>query len=195
MDQVKNSYAWKEAIDLSLELIRICEAFSVGDQNVLLGHLKQAVVEIPASVAADIKYSRGANLEPVVKLATELDLVHRVYPAVDTGAAPEMAQKLLARMESVSFHEQMTSSQPVEKQSAVQKVDIKQAPVEPEVVEVEEVSDSEIEPDTVDEPVELLEPVTEPTEPPEAEPTAEVPVKTVATKAEPRLIQINTDNA
>ncbi len=192
MDQVKNSYAWKEAIELSLDLIRICEEFSDGDHNVLLGHLKNAVVDIPASVASDIKYSRGANLEPVIKLATELELVHRVYPAVDTGSAPEKVKSLLARMESNDFHEQIpTKPEPAPKPEE-EPVEVKEAP---------KVEDAEEE--HTEEPVEATEPTAN--EEPQPEPEKEADQEENHEKhnepqeeeqaSSPRLIQVNTDNS
>ena len=192
MDQAKNSYAWEEAIELSLDLIRICEEFSDGDHNVLLGHLKNAVVDIPASVASDIKYSRGANLEPVIKLATELELVHRVYPAVDTGSAPEKVKSLLARMESNDFHEQIpTKPEPAPKPEE-EPVEVKEAP---------KVEDAEEE--HTEEPVEATEPTAN--EEPQPEPEKEADQEENHEKhnepqeeeqaSSPRLIQVNTDNS
>lgn len=185
MDQVKNSYAWKEAIELSLDLIRICEEFSDGDHNVLLGHLKNAVVDIPASIAADIKYSRGANLEPVIKLATELELVHRVYPAVDTGGAPEKVQKLLARMESNNFHEQIPQKAevaPIPEEEPIQIKEnpkVEEAPEEPavELPQTDPVEEEDSHPEEVKSE--------EHNETREEEPQA----------TSPRLIQVNTDNS
>lgn len=182
MEQVKNSYAWKEAIELSLDLIRICEEFSDGDHNVILGHLKNAVVDIPASIASDIKYSRGANLEPVIKLATELELVHRVYPAVDTGGAPDKVQKLLARMESNNFHELTPAEPDLAPEPEEKPVEIKEQP------KVEEPKVEELEPEVAEEPT-----VEEPTVENESE---EDPAhKTDEQQASPRLIQVNTDNS
>lgn len=179
MEQVKNSYAWKEAIELSLDLIRICEEFSDGDHNVLLGHLKNAVVDIPASIASDIKYSRGANLEPVIKLATELELVHRVYPAVDTAGTPEKVQKLLARMESNNFHEQIPVAPESAPEPEEKPVEIKEQPK----VEEAQVDDKEQEPVSA----------TEPTQEKEAE--EDSTPENDDSQAAPRLIQVNTDNS
>ncbi len=191
MDQVKNSYAWKEAIELSLDLIRICEEFSDGDHNVLLGHLKNAVVDIPASIASDIKYSRGANLEPVVKLATELELVHRVYPAVDTGSAPEKAQKLLERMESNNFHEQIPAEPQAEPEPEEKPVEIKEQPKAEEPDEHEQAPQLETEETEPD--VEPESDTTEETEPASAEGSEEV--EKPEESSAPRMIQVNTDNS
>lgn len=106
MEDVTKVYAWQEAMELSKELIRICEEFSDGEKNVLAWHIRQAVVEIPASIAADIELGRkDPTLEPVIRLATELELVHRIYPAIDTDGAPEKLKALVERMKSDAYLE------------------------------------------------------------------------------------------
>lgn len=134
MEDVKKTYAWQEAMELSRELIRLCEEFSDGDRNVLVGHLRQAVVDIPATVAADIKVGRSATMEPAIRLATELELVHRVYPAIETGSVPQKLEALIQRMESVNFVER-----------------------EPEPIEESAIEESETEAEA---PAEVAEPVT-----------------------------------
>lgn len=105
MQDIKKFYSWQEAIELSKVLVRICEEFSDADRNVLVQHLRQAVVEIPATVAADILLGRAATKEPAIRLATELELVHRIYPAIETGQAPQKLEALMARMDSPNFTE------------------------------------------------------------------------------------------
>lgn len=107
MEHVTTTYAWQEAMELANELNRLCEEFSDGDRNVLVGHLRQSVVDIPATVAADIMLARPASIEPVIRLATELELVHKIYPAIETGSAPQKTEALLARMRSVNYTERV----------------------------------------------------------------------------------------
>jgi hypothetical protein len=105
VDDVRKSYAWQEAMALAVELVRVCEEFSDANNNVLVGHLRQAVVDIPSTIAADLKFGRNASMDPVIKLGTELELVHRIYPAIDTGEAPNMLARLIERMSSERFAE------------------------------------------------------------------------------------------
>jgi hypothetical protein len=105
MNDVKKAYAWQEAIGLSKQLIAVCEEFSDAATNVLVWHLRQAVVDIPAAVAEDLQANRKANLQPVVKLATALELVRRIYPGIETGDAEERLEKLWQRLSSSSFSE------------------------------------------------------------------------------------------
>jgi len=105
MQDIKKAYAWQDALNLSKRLVQICEEFSDADTNVLVWHLRQAVVEIPATIAADLQANRGATMEPVVKLVAELELVHKIYPAIETGDADEQLQRLTERMQSDRFGE------------------------------------------------------------------------------------------
>lgn len=105
MENIKNAYVWQEAIELSQKLVEVCEAFSNPDANVLVWHLRQAVVEVPATIAADLQAERGATMEPVVRLAVELELVRKVYPAIDTSGVEEQLVTLMTRMRSEAFTE------------------------------------------------------------------------------------------
>ena len=104
MEDVQKAFAWQEAMDLALELVEVCEEFSNND-DVLVKHLRQAVVDVPATMATDLKYGRMATMEPVIRLSTELELVHRIYPSIDTGNVPENLNKLIERMSSDRFNE------------------------------------------------------------------------------------------
>ena len=105
LEEVKKAYAWQDAIELSKCLVSMCEEFSDAETNVVVWHLRQAVVDIPAAVAADLKAGRSATMEPLVKLATELELVDRIYPAIDISDAEERLQILMNRMESDTYLE------------------------------------------------------------------------------------------
>lgn len=105
MDDIKKAYAWQEAIDLSKQLVTVCEEFSDADTNVLVWHLRQAVVDIPSEIAANLQTGKKADLEAMVKLATVLELVQRVYPAIETGDVEARFEKLWQRLSSGAFAE------------------------------------------------------------------------------------------
>ncbi|HUC87179.1 MAG TPA: hypothetical protein VMR75_02540 [Candidatus Saccharimonadales bacterium] len=105
MDDIKKAYAWREALELSKRLVQICEEFSDVDTNVLVWHLRNSVVDIPSTIAADLQASRWATMEPVVKLATVLELVRKIYPAIETSPAEDQLEKLMQRMQSEQFTE------------------------------------------------------------------------------------------
>lgn len=114
MDQVKKTYAWQEAVALAKELVRICEEFSDSETNVLAHHIRASVAEVPAGIAADLISGRKPSPEAVIKLAAELELVHKIYPAIDTGEADERVAKLLERLRSKNFGESEPEPEPEE---------------------------------------------------------------------------------
>lgn len=97
---------------LSEKLIEVCEEFRDPDSNVLVYHLRQAVIDIPASIAADLHAKRWATMDPVIKLSAELQLVHTIYPAIDTGNAEELLNRLITRMQSERFNEREPEPEP-----------------------------------------------------------------------------------
>lgn len=105
MEEITKAYAWQESLELSKRLVEICEQFSDTETNVLVGHLRQAIVDIPACIAADLEANRPANKEAVVKLLAELELVKKIYPAIETAPADEQLEKLLQRMTGENFGE------------------------------------------------------------------------------------------
>src|SRR5476649_1646700 len=105
MNDVKKAYAWQEAIKLSKQLVTLCDEFSDADTNVLVWHLRQAVVEVPAGIASDLQADRSATMESVAKLTTALELVRRIYPGIETGSAEAQLERLTQRMSSKAFRE------------------------------------------------------------------------------------------
>lgn len=105
MEDITKAYSWRDSLELSKQLVQLCEAFSDVETNVLVWHLRQAVVDVPATVAADLAANRPANLEPCIKLMAELELVRKIYPGIDTSSAEEHLHQLLDRMRSDRFGE------------------------------------------------------------------------------------------
>jgi hypothetical protein len=124
MDDIKKAYAWREALELSKRLVQICEEFSDADTNVLVWHLRNSVVDIPSMIAADLQADRWATMDPVIRLATQLELVRRIYPAIETGPAEERLDKLMKRMQS----EQFTERKPEKERPAKDSKDSKEEP-------------------------------------------------------------------
>lgn len=120
MDDVKKAYAWQEAIKLSQQLVAVCEEFRDPEANVLVWHLRQAVIDIPAGVAADLQGGGKATMDSMVKLATALELVRRIYPGIETGDAEERFERLWQRMSGKQFGErELTSEAEVEETPVV----------------------------------------------------------------------------
>jgi hypothetical protein len=118
MDDIKKAYVWHEALELSKRLVQICEEFSDADTNVLVWHLRNSVVDIPSTIAADLQANRWATMEPVIKLATALELVRKIYPAIETGPTEEQLATLMKRMQSELFSEREPEPEPEELEGA-----------------------------------------------------------------------------
>ncbi|HSX41614.1 MAG TPA: hypothetical protein VLF21_03240 [Candidatus Saccharimonadales bacterium] len=95
MDEIKRTDSWKNALALAKELVSVGEEFSDSETNVLAHHIRQAIADVPAAVAADLMAQHKLNPEPLVRLAAVLELVNKIYPAIDTAAADILLNKLL----------------------------------------------------------------------------------------------------
>lgn len=130
MEHVKQAYAWQEAIELSKQLVAVCEEFSDADTNVLVFHLRQAVIDIPAGIAADLQAGSKASMAPMVRLATTLELVKRIYPGIETGDAEEQFEKLWQRMSSAAFAESKPKPAPKKVEAKEEADTVAAAPAE-----------------------------------------------------------------
>lgn len=115
MDDVKKAYAWQEAIKLSQQLVAVCEEFRDPEANVLVWHLRQAAIDIPAGIAADLQGGGKVTMDSMVKLATTLELVRRIYPGIETGDAEARFEKLWQRMAGKQFSERELAPEAEEK--------------------------------------------------------------------------------
>ncbi|HVE80683.1 MAG TPA: hypothetical protein VNA68_00880 [Candidatus Dormibacteraeota bacterium] len=112
MEEVKKTYAWQEAVKLSQSLSKLCDEFTRQDNDPLLQRLRESAVAIPVCVAQDLAAERKASTDAVVALAAELELVHKTFPAIDTGSLGQQAEALLARMQSDKFTESEPEPEP-----------------------------------------------------------------------------------
>jgi hypothetical protein len=135
MNGVSKAYAWQEAIELSKRLALVCEEFSDASTNVLVWHLREAIVEVPAGIAADLQAGRPATMTAAVKLATALELVRRIYPAIDAGEADERLDRLMQRMQSGAFGEREPEPEPEPQTEQVEPAVVDQPIAQPVAVQ------------------------------------------------------------
>lgn len=98
MQEVSTAEAWGESLDLAAAVARVCDEFSDAERNVLVGHLRQLVVDIPTSVAADLKAKRTPSQDPVMRLRVVLALIEKIYPAIETTQVETKLQQLEQRL-------------------------------------------------------------------------------------------------
>ncbi len=100
---MKESYrsfkAWEEAIDLSLLVHSLIESLPSDERSALATSLNAAAVNIPTSIALNLIHMQVADIRDLVSLQTQLELVDRIYPALDTAEVAETGQALLNRLQ------------------------------------------------------------------------------------------------
>jgi len=94
LSDYRQSQGWKGAVDLGPHLIDLAEALPAAEELGLSWQLRQLMVEIPATVAADLMYGTNTRRPPVFKLLAALELIDRVYPALDTADTRKQADRL-----------------------------------------------------------------------------------------------------
>lgn len=99
-DYQKND-AWKQAIELSLKISQLSESLPDGDQ--LAGELMSSAIEIPTMAAEDLIAGHKARMGGVLRLQTRLEIVERVYPALDTNRVEKSLNHLLEILQSPEF--------------------------------------------------------------------------------------------
>jgi hypothetical protein len=94
----RSSSSWQSAIDLGPLLMELAEAMPATEELGLSWQLRQSMVEIPAAIALEQTTDSEPQLMPALKLIAALELIDKVYPALDTAAARAAADALVERL-------------------------------------------------------------------------------------------------
>ncbi len=76
----------------------LIEALPTDEQSALAVSLNAAVVNVPTTVALNLIQNQEADIRDILALQTQLELIERIYPALDTAGATESASSLFARL-------------------------------------------------------------------------------------------------
>ena len=109
----RNTHSWQEAMALGPHLSRLAEELPAGEQMGLSWHLRQSLIEIPVAIAADLAAGSNTRATQLVRLAATLEMVERVYPALDGGPARQAVDELTKRLTSGSFAELVHQSETI----------------------------------------------------------------------------------
>jgi hypothetical protein len=91
-------------MDLAPGLIRLAEEMPASEEMGLSMQLRELMVEVPATIAADLIHGDQDNrLLPALKLVATLELIDRVYPALDTADTKAAINNLVEQLASPSF--------------------------------------------------------------------------------------------
>jgi hypothetical protein len=105
LSDFQDTYSWQGAIALGSQLLSLAEELPAAEASGLALQLRQLTVDVPAGVAADLLGGMSANLTPALKLITVLELIDRIYPAIDVADVRAAADELAGRLSSDAFAE------------------------------------------------------------------------------------------
>lgn len=129
--------AWEEAIALGLQVHSLIESLPAEERSVLAVSLNAAIVRIPSMIALNLMSNQPADITEVISLQNQIELVNRIYPALDAADIEQSASQLLTRMQDESrFRETIPVPEPPQP-PAVQ--------AEPDVATAEEPEEDESE--------------------------------------------------
>lgn len=101
LSDVRSTRNWQNAIDLAPMLVRLAEELPAAEQMGLSLQLRQAMVEVPATIAADtLSSGDGSPKLAVLRLVAVLELIEKVYPALDTASVRSAVDSLAERLTS-----------------------------------------------------------------------------------------------
>jgi hypothetical protein len=104
--------SWQTAIKLGSHIIALAEQLPEAEQQGLAQQLRQLMVELPGGIALDLVEGTRVRLPLALRLTAALELVERIYPALDAAPARAMLAELCDRLVSDRFTE-TTGGSPV----------------------------------------------------------------------------------
>lgn len=100
----RQSDSWKAALDLAPKLVALAEDLPASEEMGLSYRLKKIMVELPSAAAHDQLRGTDTRQRVALQLMAAIDLIDRVYPALDTADTRAGAEKLAARLlEDMAF--------------------------------------------------------------------------------------------
>jgi hypothetical protein len=108
LSDFRDTFAWREAVELGPDLVQLAEQLPASEEMGLAYRLRKVMVELPAAVAWDLlEENSHSRKQPIARLAAMLDIIDKVYPALDTIEPRKKLEKLADRVgSSDSFGEQ-----------------------------------------------------------------------------------------
>lgn len=103
LSDYRQAPSWKGAVDLGPQLASLAEELPAAEELGLSWQLRQLMVELPACIAADLMYNTDTRRPAVFRLLAALELIDRVYPALDTVATRQQADRLAEELLAPGF--------------------------------------------------------------------------------------------
>ncbi|MDF2461046.1 MAG: hypothetical protein K0S68_449 [Candidatus Saccharibacteria bacterium] len=109
LSEYRKTRSWKGAMDVAPSLIRLAEELPASEEMGLSFQLRQLIVEVPASVASDLLRGTELRHKSVLRLVTAIDLIDRVYPALDTTETRQAVEQLAEHLTGAGFRDELES--------------------------------------------------------------------------------------
>ncbi len=101
--EYRNTSSWQDSLALGPLLVSLTEDLPAHEQIGLVMQIQQLMVELPAMVAADLADGTSLRFAPLYRLIASLELIERVYPALDAGTAKQAVEALETRLAGDDF--------------------------------------------------------------------------------------------
>ncbi len=101
----KQTHSWQDAVELGASLVTLAEALPSHEQTGLVMQLHQLMLDLPTQIAADLADGSRTRFVTIYRLASALELIEMIYPALDTADIHKDFERLSSRLDSDSFHE------------------------------------------------------------------------------------------
>ena len=109
----RTTHSWKAAIDLAPHILRLAEALPEHEQSGLVLQLHQIMLDLPTRIAQDLADATKLRFEVVYRLGAALEVIDRVYPALDTAEIRIATNALAERLSGEQFDEVIPEPAPV----------------------------------------------------------------------------------
>jgi hypothetical protein len=112
VSDVKQTHSWRQALDLGPGLIRLAEDLPASEEMGLSWQLRKLMVDLPTAIAVDLMGRSNDRHDVILRLVAVLELVEKVYPALDTAATRAEADRLIERLTGDQFRESLAAATP-----------------------------------------------------------------------------------
>ncbi len=103
LTESRSTHSWQEAIAIGPHLVTLAEALPSHESTGLVMQLASLMVEIPATITADLVRGGEQRFNPIFRLSAALELIERVYPALDGASVRTALDHLADRVASDHF--------------------------------------------------------------------------------------------
>jgi hypothetical protein len=98
-------------MDVAPGLIRLAEELPASEEMGLSYQIRNLIVEVPAAIASDMMRGTDLRFTAAMRLVATIDLIDRVYPALDTAATRQAVDQLAEHLTGTGFRDETNAQQ------------------------------------------------------------------------------------